>query len=117
MYNRSRNVALASTALWMAACGSVDGEGPARIEGQVEVEGQGDDWAEQDFFPTAEEPSDPALAGAREPLSHPESDELEERSLRVRWFRWTKGEGLKTLMPVSTHICALAMVRGESALN
>ena len=31
----------------------------------------------------------------------------------MTWFQWVKGEPQKTLHPVSTHVCGLAMVRGQ----
>jgi hypothetical protein len=66
---------------------------------------------------TDEQPGAPSKSGiAPEPASYAEG-ELEGRSNQFRWFRWNKGEPAKVMMPVSTHVCGLTMVRGETAGN
>ncbi|HWA72636.1 MAG TPA: hypothetical protein VG937_09885, partial [Polyangiaceae bacterium] len=60
----------------------------------------------------------PAGAAERaEPASYPQDQELTGLSNSFRWFRWSKGDPVKTLMPTSTHVCGLTMVRGELATS
>src|SRR5688572_7883092 len=69
----------------------------------VEVE---QDDVEEEMDQIEHEPGNPEAEGLLVP-----------RSNSTSWYRWTKGEATKLMQPISTHICALAMVRGQLDTN
>ena len=92
----SATAAVSLVTLLATACGGGETDGSPQVAGDV----------------VGEQPE----ASGPEPLSYADS-ELEGRSNQFRWFRWSKGEAPRVMLPVSTHVCGLTMVRGELADN
>ena len=52
---------------------------------------------------------------AREPAEAVGVSEQAATAPTITWFRWTKGDPVRRMERVSTHVCGLSMVRGEFA--